>query len=309
MSKAMMARIGFHHLKWMLAIVSVHAAHAQFTLFSQNTLHFGWGQDPKYSAKNTYMTGCVVTTTPTSPCTTKSTWDVAILQEVMNGNELDDPLYPQNPTPGPGTYLVLMTDYQGKSTYREAYAFMVRVPVNSGDCCTVSPATTNNQISIYTGGTFSRPPAGIVVAEHGRQTWIVDYHAIFGKVGDRRIEVSQMGNAIAWFQSVLIGNTPGAAVSRYIVGGDWNFPADDAAFTNIGKPLAAPITVLPTGLTSLTPTGGLSSSYDHFVWAPTLVTINVSTTNPQIVQPPGGKSLADFRKEYSDHLGISVSVQ
>jgi hypothetical protein len=39
------------------------------------------------------------------------------------------------------------------------------------------------------------------------------------------------------------------------------------------------------------------------------VTINVSTTNPQIVQPPGGKSLADFRKEYSDHLGISVSVQ
>jgi hypothetical protein len=294
----------------LLLLLCAGSARAQFTLFSQNTLHLGWGRDPYYTNKNTYMKGCVATTAPSTGCTASS-WDVAILQEVMNGNELNGgttPLYPQ--PPAPGAYLVLTTGFQGKSTYREAYSFMVRNPVSAGDCCTVSQRTADNQqISIYTGGTFSRPPAGIVVAEHGKQTWIVDYHAIFGNVTARRAEVSQMSDAIKAFVATPIGATPGAQVQRFIAGGDWNFPITDAAFTNIQNGLPVPILIGPAGLTSLNPKGALSSSYDHFLWAPSLVTINVTTTNPGVVTPPGGVSTPDFRKNFSDHLGISVSVQ
>jgi hypothetical protein len=295
----------FHRLRLLPLFLLATTAPAQFTLFSQNTLHLGWGQNPYYTTKNTYMNGCVVTSAPGVGCVA-STWDVAILQEVMNGNELNSgtPLYPQ--PPAPGAYQVFMTGYQGKSTYREAYAFLVRNPVNAGDCCAVTLRTADNlPITVYGGGNFSRPPAGIVVAEHGRETWILDYHAIFGNVTARRTEVGQVGDAIVALQAVLVGNTPGHTVQRFIAGGDWNFPDTDTAFTDIQTGAGVNISIQPTGLTSLNPAGALSSAYDHFVWAPTLVTL----ANPVVVQPPGGKTLPQFRTSFSDHLGISVSVQ
>ena len=279
-------------------------APAQFTLFSQNTLHLGWGKNPYYTNKNTYLNTCVANSAQALNC---NTWDVAILQEVMNGNQLNSGnpvLYPQ--PPGPGQYQVFLTGYQGKSTYREAYAFLVRQPTNAGDCCTVITRNDNNQsLSFAPGAIFSRPPAGIVVAEHGRETWIIDYHAVFGNVNTRRAEVSAVGPAIVAFQTTNMGANPGHLVPRFIVGGDWNFPNTDQAFNNIAQAVGAQLTISPTGLTSLNPKGALSSSYDHFVWDANRVTL----ANGVVVQPPGNRTLPQFRTTFSDHLGISISVQ
>ena len=299
----MMREYPSRFLRLMPLFLWATTAPAQFTLFSQNTLHFGWGRNPYYTNKNTYMTTCVVISAAAVNC---PTWDVAILQEVMNGNQLNSGnpvLYPQ--PPAPGAYQVILTGYQGKTTYREAYAFLVRQPTNAGDCCTIVATNGGNQnFSIYTNNIFSRPPAGIVVAEHGRETWVIDYHAVFGNVNTRRAEVSAMGNAIVAFQQLSMGN-PGHAVTRFIVGGDWNFPANDQAFTNVANNAGVALSVQPTGLTSLNPNGVLSSAYDHFVWNPALVTL----ANWAIVAPPGGRTNQQFRTTFSDHLGISVSVQ
>jgi hypothetical protein len=272
----------------------VHTASAQFTLFSQNTLHLGWGRDQYYTNKNTYLTTSVVNkTTPN--------YDVAILQEVMNGNELTT-LYPS-----PGQFLVISTDFQGASTYREAYSFLVRIATLTNTCCSVTKATASNaSVSVYNGGGFSRPPAAILVNNNGGETWVIDYHAIFGKIGDRRTEVAKMSAVVPYFQGLDVGSGTGHEVARYIVGGDWNFPVDDSVFTTIRSKLTNTVQVLPNGLTSLKRDGGLSSSYDHFLWD-TATGVN-ATTAPSVVEPPGGKSRKQFRDSFSDHLGIKISV-
>jgi hypothetical protein len=277
------------------------SANAQFTLFSQNALHLGWGKDPYYTKKNDYLTQCVISIA-TCPGTA-NTPDVAIIQEVMNGNEIDT-LYAGTP----GTYQVYVSELQGHSSYVEAYAFLVRNVTTTNTCCSVTPFPTGtNPLVKYTGGGFSRPPIGLVVAQSGKETWIVDYHAVFGKVPARRTEVSNVGYAIRAFQSTQMGSLNPHTVNAFVVGGDWNFPHDDAAFGNIQTNAGVSILIGPTGLTSLKPKGvGLSSAYDHFVWAPSLINGTSATIlNP----PPGGVSLPDFRNGFSDHLGISISVQ
>jgi hypothetical protein len=100
-----------------------------------------------------------------------------------------------------------------------------------------------------------------------------------------------------------MGN-PAQTYTRYVVGGDWNFPADDQAFTNISNALGGNLSIQPTGLTSLKPAGvGLSSAYDHFLWNTTLVTCN----NPAVM--PDNGSLPTFRLTFSDHLGVRINVQ
>ena len=285
---------------WLALLLFAGSANAQFTLFSQNALHLGWGKDPYYTNKNTYLTTCVISiaTCPSSP----NTPDVAIIQEVMNGNEVEA-LYGT-----PGTYQVYVSDLQGHSSYVEAYAFLVRNVTTTNTCCSITRTTTGNSVlARYSGGGFSRPPIGLVVEQAGKESWIIDYHAVFGKVGPRRTEVSNMGSAIVGFQGIQMGSTTPHTVKAFVVGGDWNFPADDDAFSQIANKVGTPLTIGPTGLTSLKPKGvGLSSAYDHFVWDKNRITgTNMNILNP----PPGNVSLPDFRNNFSDHLGISISVQ
>ena len=117
-----------------------------------------------------------------------------------------------------------------------------------------------------------------------------------------------MGGAIRMFQQTPVAGSTVPNVSRFIAGGDWNFPVTDPAFGAISKGLGATVTVLPDGLTSLTPNGVTSSSYDHFVWVQTQLNVVITAINPYIVPPPGGKSPYDFRTTFSDHLGIAISV-
>ncbi len=274
-------------------------AHGQFTLFSQNTLHFGWGKNPYYTTKNTYMSQHVVNAAAPN-------WGVVILQETMNNNDLAL-LYPN-----PGNYLFLQTAPLGQTSYVERYSFLIRVPTVLGACCTVISSAAGNQVTVYAdpNNRYSRPPAGVVVTGATvPETWIIDYHAVFGRVGQRRTEVSTGGAAIQAFQGTPMG-TNNHLVSRFVMGGDWNFPATDAAFTNIQISLGVAISVQPTAKTSLKRNGGLSQPYDHFLWVSNNASpAYVNCTNPAVVPPPNGQTQAWFRTNYSDHLGVSINVQ
>lgn len=283
------------YILWLLPTLAC----AQFTLFSQNTLHFGWGSDPYYTAKNNYMSQHVVNAAAAN-------WDVVILQETMNTNELGT-LYPN-----PGQYLFLQTAALGQTSYVERYSFLIRTPTVTGGCCTVIASAAGNQVTVYSNPSnkFSRPPAGVVVSGATvPETWIVDYHARFGGVTDRRNEVSRSSAAIQEFQATQMG-TDNHLVARFVMGGDWNFPAADQAFTNIRVSLGVTINVQPTAQTSLKPSGGLSQPYDHFLWvSDNTNAAYVNCTNPAVVPPPNGKDQLWFRKNFSDHLGVSINVQ
>jgi hypothetical protein len=257
----------------------------------------GWGKDTYKGNKNTYLTTCVVSIGTCSA--NANTPDVAIIQEVMNGQTL--------PTLYPGTYEVYVSDYQGASSYREAYAFLVRAKTSSNTCCEITRSTSGGVLIKYSGSGFSRPPIGLVVKQGGKETWIIDYHAVFGQVGARRTEVGKIGNAIVSFQNTTMDSTTPHTIKAFVVGGDWNFPVNDAAFSTIQSTVGVTLSGDPTNLTSLKPKGvGLSSAYDHFVWAPSLIT----GTSPKIWNPtPGNVTLPNFRNGFSDHLGISLSVQ
>jgi hypothetical protein len=276
----------------LLVIVAHQSASAQFTVLSQNTLHLGWGKVPYQTNKNAYLYNNIIGA---------ATYDVVILQEVMQQANLAA-LTTQFL---PGSYNVVQTAPLGPGSYKETYGFLVRVPTLGNTCCNITPTPTGQNSHTYTGGGFSRPPSGVLVqAPNNTTTWVINYHAMFGQVGARRTEVSRVAAVITQFQALNMGN-PAQLYPRYVVGGDWNFPANDQAFTNIRNnfPLGN-IMVQPTGLTSIKRGGvGLSSSYDHFLWDATLITC----INPAVM--PDNGSLPIFRQTFSDHLGVRINVQ
>ena len=278
----------------LLAIAAHQNVSAQFTVLSQNTLHLGWGKAPYQLNKNTYLFNQILI---------PGNFDVVILQEVMQQANL------ATITAGfmPGTYNVVQTVPLGPGTYKETYGFLVRVPAGGNACCTIVQTPTGQNSHTYIGGGFSRPPTGVLVQPpNNNVTWVINYHAMFGNVGQRRTEVSRVAPAILQFQALNMGN-PAAQYPRYVVGGDWNFPVTDQAFTNIANTLGggANVQVQPTGLTSIKPRGvGMSSSYDHFLWDSNLVTC----ANYAVMAVPGG-NLPNFRLTFSDHVGVRIDVQ
>jgi len=287
----MLLRFSRTVLAALIVIVAHQSASAQFTLLSQNTLHLGWGKDPYQATKNAYLFNTVIGN--------PANFDVVILQEVMH--QADLAALATNFLPG--TYTVVQTAPLGPGSYKETYGFLVRVPAGGNACCNIVQTPTGQNYAVYGGGGFSRPPSGVLVQSPTNTTWVINYHAMFGAVGARRTEVSKVATVIPQFQALTMGN-PGQQYPRYIVGGDWNFPATDAAFTHINNTLGGNISIQPTGLTSLKPKGvGLSMSYDHFLWDTTIVTCNTP-----LVMPDNG-SLPTFRLTFSDHLGVRINVQ
>ena len=278
----------------LLVMVAQGSASAQFTLLSQNTLHLGWGQAPYQLNKNTYLFNQVIGV--------PANFDVVILQEVMQQANLAV----ITNTFLPGTHAVVQTAPLGPGNYVETYGFLVRVPAGGVACCNIVQTPTGQNSYTYVGAGFSRPPSGVLVQGATNTTWVINYHAMFGAVGTRRTEVSRVAPTILQFQALNMGN-PVNQYPRYVVGGDWNFPAADQAFTNIANALGggANVQIQPTALTSIKRGGvGMSQSYDHFLWDSNIVTC----INWAVMPVPGG-NLPTFRTTFSDHLGVRIDVQ
>ena len=277
----------------LLVIVAHQSASAQFTVLSQNTLHLGWGKAPYQMTKNTYLFNTVIGN--------PANFDVVILQEVMQQANLATLANSFLP----GTYTVVQTAALGPGSYKETYGFLVRTAAQGGGCCNIIQTTGGQNYHTYTGAGFSRPPSGVLVQSPNSSTWVINYHAMFGAVGQRRAEVSKIAPVILQFQALNMGST-NQQYSRYVVGGDWNFPVNDQAFTNIKNGLlGSNVMVQPSALTSIKPRGaGMSSSYDHFLWDANLVTCTGAA-----VMPIPNNNLPVFRQTFSDHLGVRINVQ
>jgi hypothetical protein len=174
------------------------SAQVQFTMFSQNTLHYGWNQ----GAANRNLTFRQVFNQA----------NVIVIQELMNVASLGE-LSPGN------AFLFRASPLLGHGNYQEAYGFIIRAALNPQAVMTY--ADLNHD--------FSRPPAFIELRPGGaiNSSWIGNIHIIFGDhVLERLNEAAEMMIAM---NAVTGGNN-----TRVVIGGDWNLNANQLAFAGLG---------------------------------------------------------------------------
>ena len=240
-----------------------------FTLSSQNCLHLGWG-NPGYQANKNGILQAFF-----------GGFNVIVLQEVMAQANVG------NVTPG--THVFAVTPIQGPGTYKEAYAFLVQNTLN------LTPP------QITTVGGFSRPPAGVAIVTGGICTWVVDYHAVYGRsINTRRAEVGLIPQVYAQFAAAPVNGQP---CPRVVIAGDWNLAANDPVFQGFIN-AGWNISVTPNAPTTLTRAGGPSQPYDHFLAENGVVTL----VAPQVLAPPVPMNTLAWRQQVSDHLGIACAI-
>jgi hypothetical protein len=247
-----------------------------FEILSQNLLRLGQGDTAHKTRKYKYFQNDVF-----------ENYEVVLMQEVMRQadmNRID-----------PGGYSWYMTGLKGRSTYKEAYGFLIKTPANGGFNVAGNGWVDYDDVNDW----FERPPSGILVLSGDDPIWLVNYHAIFNLVGPRTVEVGHMANVYSYFHGRSHG---GESSNRVVIAGDWNFPAHHRAFNPLRQAIGANVQIRPNEKSSLNSKGRVTSRYDHFVWE------GNDLHTAEVVDPPIGVNKRTFRERYSDHLGIDAFV-
>jgi Endonuclease/Exonuclease/phosphatase family len=269
------------------AIVAAGQARAQdFTLHTQNLLHFGWGASTAKCQQLDLIA---------------SQADIILVQELMTS---------AYPCPSlPANFAWQAYGPYGPGTYREYYGFLVKtIPTQFGT--QIQPVANSAQVA--NASVFMRPPVAVrfrVSWVNGlkppRDVWIANFHAVWGKnVGGRRAEATQVGNFYLSLRNV--------AAAPVIVGGDWNLRASNArGVVDPGFGWLADwrvrATIAPNDPTTLTAAGNPSSAYDHFVFTTGFPGQSVAL-NPIIRYPTAPNLWRYWRQNVSDHLGVAARV-
>lgn len=179
---------------------------------------------------------------------------------------------------------------------------------------------------ITAGVSIQRPPDATLISDatgsSPRLIWFLNFHATFGTgsagLAARRAEIAEIGNIITRLRAAAPAGCP-RTTDNAVVLGDWNLDATDAAFRTLAANAGfARLGASPNVKTSLNAQGVRSSPYDHFIWddarvqvslaaLPAQALCNTSATFAVGVLTP--TSLADFRRNCSDHLGIAAVVR
>ncbi len=261
----------------LLALTAARPAAADentLTVSSQNTLHLSDSQRGKEKRKWVKAQN--------------ANYDVNLLQEVMKSAKLNDVK--------PGSYVFQDTGLKGLSSYKERYAIFYKSVLTAEN-----GGTKMVDLDKTTAKKFARPPSGTLINDgEGNLIWFIDFHAIFGKsIQLRRAEATAMATAYTAFKDTdTWGECDGV-----VIGGDWNLPATDTGFKKLKAINQGHMDIVPDIKTSLTKAGALSEKYDHFVVDDELIDITDCDYTPL-----NGKSRSWFRKNVSDHLGITCTI-
>lgn len=310
---------------------------ADFKLYSQNTLHLGYrnskaGDDYK-PRKYKFLSEKIIQNA-----------DVVLFQEVMRqANPAEFKLavnyafFPNIAVPPPP---IFWPNLKGFGGYKEAYLLAANLGAAAGVGTPASGIEVLCYISlknpIYFGAQkLARPPDIYLVrgnsSKTGKMTWLVNFHAIWGANPSQR---EAEATTLATFSDILKTKRPNllaaspyavsatgcgtsVAVNRIVLAGDWNLP------TNKLLTIFSPnYQALPSQQTSVSPSGELSSSYDHFIWTSTVA---VSVPPPAVFDPTGhmnnfpkctlkkppslGVAYCQFRENISDHLGVYLTIE
>jgi len=262
----------------LVVVFSAMPLPAQYSVGSQNTLHYGWGNtNPSRTPFNQTKVNQIWATAFNNGGTT-----IGMMQEVMR--HADMAKFTGCAT---GTCRVYASAFYGRGWYREQYAFFVTNPALLPNVTLVECSTTRATCS------FSRPPASLLISPTGGSFAVVNLHAIWGRTKAGRQAEAAQAKAV---RNAWQGRTP--AVNRVLIGGDWNLTAAEVktAFADCGTSTC----VAPSGLTTLNPSGSLSSSYDHF-YAIGFTAAATGVLTPAI-------PLGTWRTTVSDHIPVTATI-
>lgn len=287
----------------LFSVSNVQAAPC-FRLISQNALHLGWNDPSSKAIKNKAFA------TMAQAAANQQANVIIPVQELMDKTKVDilpDTTWDFRSTPS----------YYGKSSYREAYGFLISSSIKGN----VSDVVELGTVDPVQTGNFSRPPAGVIVIcgthTQAENYWVLNFHAIFGKSKTpRKAEATAIINVMKAF----LGHTYTDSSSKQfkadniIVAGDWNLDVSDLRNILTSPTFGVDIIVK----TSITRAGNWSKSYDHFAYHLGNSSRKITVAN----DPRAGHAsyacntagnacvdLRNFRDNVSDHMGVWVDVE
>lgn len=210
-------------------------------------------------------------------------FDIIALQEVMNNNgmiKLENSL--EELTNEDWDYYI-PKEPVGTKKYKEYYAFIYKKDKFSE----IKP------LSYYKNGksSFIREPFAIKVKAKNFDFILITAHSIYGKnIKERAIEASNYIDVILYFKEMEKDE------DDIILLGDFNLPAKDKAFSNLGKINMRPIIDSDKYSTTFSKTG-LANPYDNIF----INNIKEFTGKYNVYDYSINNNYADIRKYISDH--------
>jgi endonuclease/exonuclease/phosphatase family metal-dependent hydrolase len=231
-----------------------HAQGSYFRVVSWNTRHMGWSGETDYAgyaAQAWRQFGS--SSTSTNGC------DAIFLQEVMNTTAISNFVSAMNSVSGV-TWAHSTTAAIGRSSYKEHYSVVYRT-----DRVSLISSTTWSD----SGDKFEREPQIVRLRDKTSNAdyTFINWHTIFGTTSERDQEIRDI---VAVFNSVQNSTS---ADQDVILLGDFNRPADHAAFSNLLSTsyVNPAVTWKVNDLTSINSSCAFASAYDHFFFQATYV--------------------------------------
>ena len=254
---------------------------------SFNTLHLGWKSDHRQE-KIEGLASVI------------SLFDLVGIQEVMKKDEVKVLVNELNNQEGENIWKFDVSPYSvGSKKYREYYAFIYRTDkvkkIRKGK---FYPEKER-------GKYFMREPYGAKFQIGDFKFTYVIIHAIYGNhKSQRQLEALQMVDVYDYFKGVFTENNEENTV---IIGGDFNLPSYDDAFSGFLKHDDLIVDAISPHQKTTIGYTGLSSSYDHLFYPYNLMKDRY-TGRSGVVDFTNG-DYKEIRKIISDHIPVFMEIK
>lgn len=266
-------------------IIGIFAFGSTGNIASFNTLHLGWKSD--HSQEKIEGIASII-----------SLFDLIGIQEVMKKDEVKKLTNELKAQTGVEWRYHISPYAVGSKKYREYFAYVYRTDrvklLKKGE---FYPEKTR-------GKNFMREPYGAKFQIGDFEFTYILVHSIFGeKKTERQLEAMRMTDVYDWFKEEYNKNDEENIV---IIGGDFNIPSYDYAFSGFLKHKDLIIDAIAPNQKTTIGKNGLVSSYDH-IFYPYELMKGWYTGRSGIVDFTDNNH-REIRKIISDHLPVFIEV-
>lgn len=266
-------------------IFSIFTFGSVVNIASFNTLHLGWKSD--YRQEKIEGIASIL-----------SSFDLTGIQEVMKKAEVKKLTNELKVQTGLEWRYHISPYAVGSKKYREYFAYIYRTDkvklLKKGEFYPKKERGKN----------FMREPYGAKFKIGNFEFTYVLVHSIFGKKkSERQLEAMQMIDVYNWFKKEYNKNNKESIV---IVGGDFNIPSYDIAFSGFLKHDDIIVDAIPPNRKTTIGKTGLVSSYDHIFYPYELMRGWYTGRNGVIDFTDN--NYREIKKKISDHLPVFIEV-